>query len=178
MCVQSAWAMTVLTRLLGIPARLAGGFTEGRHVSGNTYLVTTDDAHVWAEVYFSGYGWIKFEATAGGGDGTAQPSRYQSVTAVGGISAPPTIPGSIQPNAGPTTTSPGGGTGFKKPIPLGGEGRGQRVGQVRRNAVGGGRPGDHRRHRAGVRGHRDRDPARAPGPVGPYPRRAPGGAGR
>ena len=123
-CVQSAWAMTVLTRLLGIPARLAGGFTEGRHVSGNTYQVTTDDAHVWAEVYFSGYGWIKFEATAGGGDGTAQPSRYQSVTAVGGISAPPTIPGSIQPNAGPTTTSPGGGTGFKKPIPLGGGGGG------------------------------------------------------
>src|SRR5580704_16302701 len=41
-CVQSAWAMTVLTRLLGIPARLAGGFTEGTHASGKTYVVKTD----------------------------------------------------------------------------------------------------------------------------------------
>jgi len=35
-------------------------------------VVKTDDAHAWAEVYFSGYGWIKFEATPGGGDGSAR----------------------------------------------------------------------------------------------------------
>jgi transglutaminase-like putative cysteine protease len=123
-CVQSAWAMTVLTRLLGIPARLAGGFTAGRHVSGNTYQVTTDDAHAWTEVYFSGYGWIKFEATPSGGDGTAQASRYQSGATVSGPIPLPTIPGSVQPSAGSTATSPAGGLGFKKPIPVGGGGGG------------------------------------------------------
>ena len=111
-CVQSAWAMTVLTRLLGIPARLAGGFTGGKHVSGDTYQVTTDDAHVWAEVYFSGYGWMKFEATPGGGDGSARASSYQSGTA-GGSYVPPPSTGQLEPTAGPTTGTakvPGGVT--------------------------------------------------------------------
>ena len=107
-CVQSAWAMTVLTRLLGIPARLAGGFTEGTHVSGKTYVVKTDDAHVWAQVYFSGYGWINFEATPSGGDGTAQASSYQSGTGTGN-SLPPVIPGSIGSSAGPTKAQPTAG---------------------------------------------------------------------
>ena len=78
--MQSAYAMTVLTRLLGYPARLASGYTEGTR-SGNSYVVTTDDSHAWAEVYFSGYGWIKFEATPGGGDGTARSSSYQNLAA-------------------------------------------------------------------------------------------------
>ena len=111
-CVQSAWAMTVLTRLLGIPARLAGGFTGGEHVSGDTYQVTTDDAHVWAEVYFSGYGWMKFEATPGGGDGSARASSYQSGTAGGSYVGPPST-GQLEPTAGPTTGTakvPGGVT--------------------------------------------------------------------
>jgi transglutaminase-like putative cysteine protease len=121
-CVQSAWAMTVLTRLLGIPARMAGGFTEGTRVSGNTYVVKTDDAHAWAEVYFSGYGWIKFEATPSGGDGTAQPSSYQSGTPVGGFVAPPTIPGSIQSSTGPNTAPSKGPGGSTKLTPNGGGG--------------------------------------------------------
>ena len=115
-CVQSAWAMTVLTRLLGIPARMAGGFTGGSHRSGSTYTVTTDDAHVWAEVYFTGYGWMKFEATPGGGDGSARASSYQSVTSGGSFVAPPTT-GATEPTAAPTATSPLSGTGLKRPIP-------------------------------------------------------------
>src|SRR5580658_28945 len=116
-CVQSAWAMTVLTRLLGYPARLAGGFTGGTHVSGSTYKVTTDDAHAWAEVYFSGYGWIKFEATPGGGDGTARASSYQSQTAGSGSLVPPVIPGSIGSSPGSTKASPGTGGGTNKLVP-------------------------------------------------------------
>jgi len=107
-CVQSAWAMTVLTRLLGIPARLAGGFTEGTHVSGKTYVVKTDDAHVWAQVYFSGFGWINFEATPSGGDGTAQASSYQNGAGTG-ISSPPNIAGSIGSSAAPTKAQPTAG---------------------------------------------------------------------
>jgi transglutaminase-like putative cysteine protease len=118
-CVQSAWAMTVLTRLLGIPARLAGGFTEGTHVSGKTYVVKTDDAHVWAQVYFSGYGWINFEATPAGGDGTAQASSYQSGTGTDN-SLPPVIPGSIGSSDAPTKVAPTAGGEANKFVGAGG----------------------------------------------------------
>jgi hypothetical protein len=104
-CVQSAWAMVVLTRLLGYPARLAGGFTGGTHVSGDSYQVTSDDAHAWAEVYFSGYGWITFEATPGGGDGSARARTYQSGPVSGTYIVPPTT-GAIQPTTGPTNVKP------------------------------------------------------------------------
>ena len=104
-CVQSAYAMTVLTRLLGIPARLAGGFTEGSPSSGNTYVVKTDDAHAWAEVYFTGFGWVKFEATPSGGDGTARAGQYQGGTPGTSI-GPPSIPGSVGTTSGSTKTPP------------------------------------------------------------------------
>jgi transglutaminase-like putative cysteine protease len=118
-CVQSAWAMTVLARLAGVPARLAGGFTEGTHVSGKTYVVKTDDAHVWAQVYFSGYGWINFEATPAGGDGTAQAGSYQTGTGTG-ITGPPVIPGSIGSSAGPTKAPPTAGGPANKFVGAGG----------------------------------------------------------
>jgi hypothetical protein len=111
--------MTVLTRLLGIPARLAGGFTEGTHAAGKTYVVKTDDAHVWAQVYFSGYGWINFEATPSGGDGTAQASSYQSGTETGNGSAP-NIAGSSGSSAGPTKAQPTAGGQANKFIGAGG----------------------------------------------------------
>ena len=115
-CVQSAWAMTVLTRLLGIPARLAGGFTGGTHLSGSSYVVKTDDAHAWAEVYFSGYGWIKFEATPGGGDGSARAGNYQTAASVG-TGGPPILPGSIGSSATPTPVASVGIGGSTKLIP-------------------------------------------------------------
>jgi len=115
----------VLTRLLGIPARLAGGFTEGSRVSGDTYEVTTDDAHAWAEVYFSGYGWIKFEATPSGGDGTARAGNYQGATSAGGPVPLPTVSGSVQSSSVSATPTPKGQGGNLKPVPdQGGSGGG------------------------------------------------------
>jgi transglutaminase-like putative cysteine protease len=104
-CLQSAYAMTVLTRLLGYPARLAGGFTEGSPESGNSYVVRTDDAHAWAEVYFTGYGWLKFEATPSGGDGTARASNYQGGATGISNNGPPSIPGSVGTVPGSTKPS-------------------------------------------------------------------------
>ncbi|HEY1623515.1 MAG TPA: DUF3488 and transglutaminase-like domain-containing protein [Streptosporangiaceae bacterium] len=123
-CVQSSFAMTVLLRMLGIPARLAVGYTQGvaagRQVPGATYVVKSDDAHAWPEVYFSGYGWMRFEPTPGG-QGTANPPGYTNPP--GGISTQP-IPG------GQSTTAPSQG-GNSKPgvnphvrIPTGNEGTG------------------------------------------------------
>jgi transglutaminase-like putative cysteine protease len=77
-CVQYAYALTVLARLVGVPARMVGGFTGGSQVSAGHYVVKTDDDHAWTEVYFTGFGWIRFEPTPAGGDGTARANRYQT----------------------------------------------------------------------------------------------------
>jgi hypothetical protein len=50
-------------RALGIPSRVAIGFTPGELVNGTdndttllTYQVTNRDAHAWTEIYFQGVG--------------------------------------------------------------------------------------------------------------------------
>ncbi len=74
-CVQFAYAMTVLARLLGIPARFVVGYTSGTPISGDTYEVTNTDAHAWTEVYFPTFGWLRFEPTPSG-QGTAHATNY------------------------------------------------------------------------------------------------------
>ena len=76
-CVQYAYAMAVLTRLLGIPARFVVGYTAGTRLKNGTYEVRNTDAHAWTEVYFPSLGWIRFEPTPAG-QGTASPPNYMS----------------------------------------------------------------------------------------------------
>jgi transglutaminase-like putative cysteine protease len=61
-CEQYATAMAVLLRTLGIPTRVAIGFTDGS-VSGSQRVITSRDAHAWDEVYFPGHGWVPFDPT-------------------------------------------------------------------------------------------------------------------
>ena len=105
-CVQFAYALTVLARLAGVPARLVGGFTGGSQTSAGHYVVKTDDDHAWTEVYFAGFGWIRFEPTPAGGDGTARANRYQ-------IQAPGTGPGGSHSIA-PTVPTPGATAGHNR----------------------------------------------------------------
>ena len=57
-----ASTMVVLVRSMGIPARLAQGFTLGIFdPSTQRYFVTSEDSHTWVEVYFPSYGWVLFE---------------------------------------------------------------------------------------------------------------------
>jgi transglutaminase-like putative cysteine protease len=85
-CEQFAYAMTVLARLLGIPARLAIGYTAGQHQSNGSWVVRSSDAHAWPELYFSGVGWIRFEPTPVGidGQGTATSPSYAIAPTSGG----------------------------------------------------------------------------------------------
>ena len=76
-CVQYAYAMTVLTRLLGIPARFVVGYTAGTRLKNGSYEVRNTDAHAWTEVYFPTLGWIRFEPTPAG-QGTADPPNYMT----------------------------------------------------------------------------------------------------
>jgi hypothetical protein len=72
--------MTVLTRLLGIPARFVTGYTAGVPGKGGSHVVTTHDAHAWTEVYFPTFGWIRFEPTPDGAGGTASRPSYMSAS--------------------------------------------------------------------------------------------------
>ncbi|MBO0815460.1 MAG: transglutaminase domain-containing protein, partial [Actinobacteria bacterium] len=62
-CQQFAFAMAVLARLAGIPARVVVGYTQGTFSGNNTWQVKTSDAHAWPELYFPTAGWLRFEPT-------------------------------------------------------------------------------------------------------------------
>ncbi len=64
-CEQIGTSLVVMLRSLGIPARLAVGYTPGRRnaITG-LFEVRASDAHAWAEVYFPKYGWQGFDPTA------------------------------------------------------------------------------------------------------------------
>jgi transglutaminase-like putative cysteine protease len=66
-CDYYASAFVILTRAVGVPVRLAAGYSSGQPIGNapGTYRQAAADAHSWPEVYFPRYGWIEFEPTAG-----------------------------------------------------------------------------------------------------------------
>ncbi|MEI6915083.1 MAG: transglutaminase domain-containing protein, partial [Armatimonadota bacterium] len=67
-CDLFATALATMTRSLGIPARVATGYIQGEYdLAERKWVVRDKDRHMWAEVYFPGYGWIPFEATPSSG---------------------------------------------------------------------------------------------------------------
>jgi transglutaminase-like putative cysteine protease len=93
-CQHFAGAMALMLRSLGIPARVAVGFTSGSYnASKRRWTVTDHDAHAWVEVWFDGWGWIPFDPTPGRGrlsgtHSTASPQlNTQQFAQVGGPSA-------------------------------------------------------------------------------------------
>jgi hypothetical protein len=65
-CDYYATAMVVLARAAGIPARLVIGYAGGSYdFERGVTVVTAADAHSWAELYFTGTGWVEFEPTGG-----------------------------------------------------------------------------------------------------------------
>ena len=67
-CQHFAGAMALMLRYLGIPARVAAGFTTGRYdAEEGVWTVADTNAHTWVEVWFAGYGWLPFDPTPGRG---------------------------------------------------------------------------------------------------------------
>jgi transglutaminase-like putative cysteine protease len=62
---QFAGTYAVMMRLLGIPARVAFGFTPGVDAGDQGASVLGEHAHAWPEVWFDGLGWVPFEPTPG-----------------------------------------------------------------------------------------------------------------
>jgi transglutaminase-like putative cysteine protease len=66
-CEYFATAMTMMLRMLGIPARYINGFQVGEYNDvGGDFIVRASDAHSWVEAYFPGRGWITFDPTPAG----------------------------------------------------------------------------------------------------------------
>jgi transglutaminase-like putative cysteine protease len=74
-CEQFAIAMAMMARQVGVPSRVAVGFTSGEVVDNNFLQVTTHDAHAWPELWFPDAGWVPFEPTPRA-DGTVSVPTY------------------------------------------------------------------------------------------------------
>ena len=91
-CQHFAGAMALMLRYIGVPARVAAGFTSGKYDEGkDEWTVTDHDAHTWVEVYFPELGWIPFDPTPNRGELTATYSPFSpafDVREAAGLSAP------------------------------------------------------------------------------------------
>ncbi|MEA2842452.1 MAG: hypothetical protein QOJ69_123, partial [Actinomycetota bacterium] len=97
-CEQFAGAYAAMARSIGLPARVAVGFTPGTLDDAGRYHVSGKQAHAWPEVYLSGFGWVLFEPTPGR---TPPGSNYTGTPAGGGNQD-----GAAPDGSSPATTAP------------------------------------------------------------------------
>ncbi|MVO89032.1 DUF4129 domain-containing protein [Streptomyces sp. p1417] len=125
-CVHFSFAMASMARTLGIPARVAVGFTPGSAQSDGTMSVGLRDAHAWPELYFEGVGWTRFEPTPNRGsvpdytrEDTPSDTSDESAVPVPSDSAAPS-PTPSQPQDCPRDTRQQGGCTSAMPQLTGG----------------------------------------------------------
>ena len=104
-CEQFAGTFAAFARAVGLPARVAVGFTQG--ISSATdpqhFEVKGEHAHAWPEVYLGQYEWVPFEPTPGRGNPTA--TAYTGVPSQQADQAPAQSTTTTSTTApGPTTT--------------------------------------------------------------------------
>jgi transglutaminase-like putative cysteine protease len=98
-CEQFATAMAMMARVAGIPSRVSVGFLPGKR-DGDTWRVSIRDMHAWPELYFSSYGWVRFEPTPSTVTGSAPPWTLESAE------DPSNSPSDV-PSAGPSQSAAG-----------------------------------------------------------------------
>lgn len=103
-CVHFASTMAAMARTLKIPARVAVGFTPGDNKGGDVYSVTGRMYHAWPELYFAGYGWLRFEPTPSRG----VPARYTESSSV--PTAAPTQQATAAPQSASAAPAPSSGS--------------------------------------------------------------------
>lgn len=132
-CEQFAGTYAVLARLVGLPSRVAVGFTPGDFdQAAGAYRVKGIHAHAWPEVFIRGIGWVLFEPTPGRGAPGAEsytgiPEQQETAGAEGEIPATTLAPseggGTQAPAPAETTTttapeeSDGEGGGLSRALP-------------------------------------------------------------
>lgn len=124
-CVQFASTYALMARSLGIPARVAVGFTPGaQDPATGRYAVSNFEAHAWPEIWLPGIGWTnRFEPTprSGAPGGSDLPGDTVGAAVAPPVTAPP--PTTIAPAPGPAApVTPETGAGA--PSPAGSRGGG------------------------------------------------------
>ncbi|MFF8263928.1 transglutaminaseTgpA domain-containing protein [Streptomyces virginiae] len=103
-CIHFAFSMAAMSRTLGIPARVAVGFTPGERQSDGVVNVSMRDAHAWPELYFQGVGWTRFEPTPRSGLNVPDYSRTQAPAAQPSAPAPLPSQGVVLPAPAPSAS--------------------------------------------------------------------------
>ncbi len=99
-CEQFAGTYAAMARVVGLPSRVAVGFTQGTLEPDGLYHVSGRNAHAWPEVYLNGK-WVQFEPTpAGDQPGQPQAGPDNGTTATTLPPTPTTAPASAQNNPG------------------------------------------------------------------------------
>ncbi|MET9963470.1 transglutaminaseTgpA domain-containing protein [Streptomyces sp. NPDC006326] len=101
-CIHFAFSMAAMSRSLGIPARVAVGFTPGEKQSDGSVNVSMRDAHAWPELYFEGVGWTRFEPTPRQGITVPDYSRPRAPAAQPSAPAPLPSSSAAQPSTAPS----------------------------------------------------------------------------
>lgn len=115
-CEQFSATYAAMARTLGLPSRVAVGFTQGEQLGDGSYLVRGRNAHAWPEVWFDGLGWVPFEPTPGRGQPGAQ--AYTGVEPSQEVAPQPETPTTTTTTTlPPTTTTVAGQEGQAPPPP-------------------------------------------------------------
>jgi hypothetical protein len=108
-CTSYTTEMVLMARMLGIPARMVNGFSQGHlDTRRNVWVVDGSDAHSWVQAYFPGYGWINFDPTPGfslRNTNNPQPVTTPVATASPVKSTPTTAPTGKKQGTSPDPTS-------------------------------------------------------------------------
>lgn len=106
-CEQFAGSYAAMARALGIPARVAVGFTPGELRDDGLYHVTGRQAHAWPEVFVEDFGWVAFEPTPGRGIPGGE--QYTGVPDQQDLSTGPVVLPDPAAGSTPTTAAPATG---------------------------------------------------------------------
>lgn len=101
-CEQFAAAMAAMGRTLGIPSRVAVGFLGPDRLPDGRLRYSSDARHAWAEMYFTGVGWVRFEPTPSVRSGASPDYTREAVDAAAPSQAPEAVvptPQAEQPEA-------------------------------------------------------------------------------
>ncbi len=93
-CEQFATTFAAFARAVGVPSRVAVGFTPGDKDSAGLYHVLGKHAHAWPEIWFDNVGWVPFEPTPGrGAPGAESYTGVQPAQEGGELTGTPDIAG-------------------------------------------------------------------------------------
>jgi transglutaminase-like putative cysteine protease len=104
-CEQFSATFAAMARTLGIPSRVAVGFTPGLQSPDGWYNVLGKNAHAWTELWFgAAIGWVPFDATPGRGipgseSYTGIPAQQDTTPAQAGTGDRPPVTPTTRPTA-------------------------------------------------------------------------------